>query len=132
MLQAFQDYSSSSSGSGASIAIFGIVGLAFLVIYIASMWKIFTKMGQPGWAGIIPILNYVVIARLSGKAWWYGLLPIVPCIGWVFAIILIYNLAELFGHGVGFTIGLILLPIIFLPILAFGEYQYNGPAEKII
>ena len=132
MLQAFQDYSSSSSGGGASIAIIGVVGLAFLVIYIASMWRIFTKMGQPGWAGIIPILNYVIIARLSGKAWWYGLLPIVPCIGWIFVIILLFNLAEMFGQGAGFTVGLVLLPIIFLPILAFGQYQYNGPAEKII
>ena len=120
-----------SSGSSLTL-LYGGVGLIFLVVYVVSMWKIFTKMGQPGWAGVIPILNYVIVARLSGKAWWYGLLPIVPCIGWVFAIILIYNLAELFGHGVGFTIGLILLPIIFLPILAFGEYQYNGPAEKII
>ncbi len=131
MIQAFQD-SSSSSGGGAAIAVAVVVGLAFLVIYVVSLWKIFTKMGQPGWAGIIPILNYVIIARLSGKAWWYGLLPIVPCIGWIFVIILLFNLAELFGQGAGFTVGLVLLPIIFLPILAFGQYQYRGPAERII
>ena len=130
MLQALQE--SSSSGGGAGIAIAVVIWLAFLAIYVVSLWKIFTKMGQPGWSGIVPILNYVVIARLSGKAWWYGLLPLVPCIGIIFVIILLFDLAQLFGHGGGFTVGLVLLPIIFLPILAFGDSVYQGPQEKII
>ncbi len=131
MLHAFQE-TSSSGGSGAVFAVGVVVWIAFLAIYIVSLWKIFSKMGQPGWSGIIPILNYVVIARLSGKAWWYGLLPIVPCIGVIFVIILLFDLSKLFGHGGGFTVGLVLLPIIFLPILAFGDSVYQGPQEKII
>ncbi|HPJ45228.1 MAG TPA: DUF5684 domain-containing protein [Tenuifilaceae bacterium] len=35
-----------------------------------------------------------------------------------------------FGKGVGFTIGLIFLGFIFLPILAFGDAKYNGPVGK--
>ncbi|HYO18387.1 MAG TPA: DUF5684 domain-containing protein, partial [Dermatophilaceae bacterium] len=80
----------------------------------------------------VPILNYVIIARLSGKAWWYGLLPLIPCIGFIFAIILLFDLSQPFGHGAGFTVGLVLVPIIFLPILAFGDSVYQGPQEKII
>lgn len=127
-----QTVETSSSGGGAGIAIAVVLWIAFIAIYVVSLWKIFTKMGQPGWSGIIPILNYVIIARLSGKQWWYGLLPLVPCIGIIFVIILLFDLAKLFGQGGGFTVGLVLLPIIFLPILAFGQYQYQGPQEKII
>jgi hypothetical protein len=35
------------------------------------------------------------------------------------------DLAKVFGHGRGFTAGLIFLPLIFYPILAFGDSQYQ-------
>jgi len=35
------------------------------------------------------------------------------------------DLARAFGHGRGFTAGLIFLPFIFYPILAFGDSQYQ-------
>jgi hypothetical protein len=37
-------------------------------------------------------------------------------------------LSKSFGQSEGFTIGLILLPFIFYPMLGFGNYQYVGPA----
>lgn len=134
MLQALQqsDASGSSAGAAVAVAIVLIGSLFFIAIYVVSLWKIFAKMGQAGWSGIVPILNYVIIARLSGKEWWYGLLPLVPCIGFVFAIVLWSDLSTLFGHGGGFTVGLVLLPIVFLPILAFGDSVYQGPPEKIV
>ena len=120
----------SSSGGAAG----GLVGLVlyigFIVLILASMWKIFAKMTQPGWYGIIPIFNYCVIAKQSGKDWWWGLLPLVPCIGIIFLIILWNELSKLFGKGVGYTIGIIFLPFIFLPMLAFGSAEYQGPQGK--
>ena len=120
----------SSSGGAAG----GLVGLVlyigFIVLILASMWKIFAKMTQPGWYGLIPIFNYCVIAKQSGKDWWWGLLPLLPCIGIIFLIILLNELSKLFGKGVGYTIGLIFLPFIFLPVLAFGSAEYQGPQGK--
>jgi hypothetical protein len=46
----------------------------------------------------------------------------------VIAIILNIDIAKNFGKGVGFGIGLILLPFIFYPILGFGSAQYQGGA----
>ena len=120
----------SSSGGGAGGIVFMILYLAFIVFLLVSVWKVFVKMTQPGWYGIIPIFNYCVIAKKSGKDWWWGLLPLVPCIGIIFVIILLNEVAKLFGKGVGYTIGLVFLPFIFWPILAFGSAEYQGPDGK--
>ena len=47
--------------------------------------------------------------------------------GLIVAIVVFYDLAKSFGHGVGFTIGLVLLSWIFLLILWLGSSRYLGP-----
>lgn len=42
-----------------------------------------------------------------------------------FSVRLLRELARVFGHGVGFTLGLLFLPFIFYPVLAFGGSQYQ-------
>ena len=53
---------------------------------------------------------------------------LIPLVNFIILIILFIDLAKSFGKGVGFGIGLILLPIIFFPILGFGSATYQGPA----
>ncbi len=131
MLSLLAQESSSGGALGGGIAlVLFIVGIGLTVLILASMWKIFAKMTQPGWYGIIPIFNYCVIAKKSGKDWWWGLLTVVPCIQIIFQIILLNQLSKLFGKGVGYTLGLIFLPFIFLPVLAFGSAEYQGPDGK--
>jgi hypothetical protein len=43
----------------------------------------------------------------------------------IFGIQLIHGLSTAFGQTAGFTVGLILLGIIFYPMLAFGNYTYQ-------
>jgi len=119
------NYSYSSQGK-ASGPFFWICEVAFIVLMLAAMWKIFAKAGQPGWAAIIPIYNWIVWCKIVGRpAWWVLLLLI--CFP-IFFIILSIDLAKSFGKGVGFAVGLILLSIIFFPILGFGNATYQGPA----
>jgi hypothetical protein len=101
-----------------------------LVLCIVAMWKIFVKAGKPGWACIIPIYNIIVLLEIVGKPWWWIILLIIPGVNIVFAIWMLNLLSKSFGKEVGFTIGLIFLSFIFLPILGFGESKYQGPAGK--
>lgn len=103
-----------------------IVMLAVIVLVIASMWKIFTKAGQPGWASIIPIYNAYIFLKVAGKPGWWLILLLIPFVNLIIAIIATISLAANFGKGAGFAIGMILLPIIFYPILAFGNARYMG------
>ena len=120
------------TASGGSFAILAVVYLAFFVIYLVAMWKLFVKMGQPGWQGIIPFLNAYVIFKLAGKEGWWVILLIIPCINIVAAFFLAQSTAKLFGKELGWTICLFLFPGISHLVLAFGSSQYVGPQEQIV
>ena len=112
------------AGVGAGIL---IVYLAILILVIVSMWKIFTKAGKPGWAAIVPIYNIIILMEIIGKPAWWVVLMLIPCVNIVMMIIVYLELAKVFGKSAGFGVGLILLSIVFLPILAFGDAEYVGP-----
>lgn len=106
--------------------VFWICYFAVIILLIAAIWKVFTKAGQPGWASIIPIYNWIVLCKIVGRPAWWVLLLLV-CFP-IFYIIICIDLAKSFGKGGGFAVGLILLSPIFWPILAFGSAQYQGPS----
>jgi hypothetical protein len=110
------------------MAIISLLYLAIVVLMIASLWIVFQKAGKPGWACIIPIYNAIVLLQIIGKPWWWLLLCLIPIVNIIFAIWMINLVSVVFGKGVGFTFGLILLPFIFYPILAFGDATYTKPA----
>ena len=108
-------------------ATFIIIWLAVCVLLIAAQWKIYEKAGEPGWAAIIPIYNIIVLLKIVGKPWWWVFMFLIPFVGIVFAIWMINMLSKSFGKDEGFTIGLLLLGIVFYPILGFGSARYKGP-----
>jgi len=59
------------------------------------------------------------------------LLQMVPYLSVVVAIKNCFDLAKVFGKDVAYGIGLLFLPIIFLPILAFGDAKYQGTTKLI-
>ncbi len=116
---------STSSGLTGAIAAMGlffwILSMALGILKIVSLWKIFKKAGKPGWASIVPIYNIYIMCEIAEKEWWYILLLCVPFVN-IYAIIVLYNgMAKKFGKGGGFVVGMILLPVVFFPMLAFGK-----------
>lgn len=104
--------------------------LFYLVVagfFVYCMWRIYVKAGKPGWASIIPIYNYLVQLEIIGRPWWWLLLMFVPLVNIVIGIMILLDLAKVFGKGSGFGIGLLFLPFIFIPILAFDDSRYLGP-----
>lgn len=106
-----------------------ILWLAIAVLMIASMWKVFTKAGEPGWAAIVPIYNIIVLLKIAGRPIWWIILLLIPVVNIVVLILVSIDIAKRFGKGTGFGIGLALLGIIFYPILAFGDARYSGTPQ---
>ncbi len=134
------------------LLLFGFIILSVTVIVIAGAWKIFQKAGQEGWKCLIPFYNAVVLLKIIGKPTWWILPLCVPfiisagisiaaptnsgaqligmalnIIGYVYLVWAYNMLSKSFGKTEGFTVGLIFLGFIFIPILGFGDARYLGP-----
>ena len=132
-----------------------VICLVWYVLQVIARWKIFTKAGEKGWKAIIPVYNEYVMYKISWKTMWFwigiglivlysvfsslytnnangflGFLSIVFFLAYiVVSIIQLHKLSKSFGHGVGFTVGLVLLNPIFMLILAFDSSKYIGAQE---
>lgn len=97
------------------------------LLQIISMWIVYEKGGQPGWASLVPYYNMWVLAGIGDKPGWLGIVccfsGMIPFVGPVVALVIwaviLIGVAKAFDRGVGFGIGLTFLPYIFFPILAF-------------
>lgn len=106
-----------------------IVSLLYLVMIVAAivgMWKVFEKAGQPGWAAIVPIYNLIVLLQIVNKPTWWIVLLLLPLINIVILIIVTIALAEKFGKGGGYAVGMVFLPFVFYPMLGFGDDRFQA------
>jgi hypothetical protein len=106
---------------------FAVVILVACLVQAISMWIVFEKAGEPGWAVLVPGYNMWVLAEVGDKPGWLGLLMFfsgfIPYVGLLVGLVLSFvisiGVARAFGRGAAFGVGLTLVPIVFYPILAF-------------
>ncbi len=106
--------------------------LPFIILIVASMWTLFKKANKPGWAAIVPIYNNLILLEIIRKPWWWLLLMLIPGVNIVFSIWATNLFVKSFGKDEGFTVGVLLLPVVFYPILAFSkstQYIHNVTNE---
>jgi|SRR6267378_5934124 len=106
---------------------FALGMMAVMVLTVAAMWRIFSKAGEAGWKALIPIYGAVVFNRIVGRPGWWVLLMMIPVVNIVIAMIECADLARVFGKGIGYALGLIVLTPLYLMALAFGPATYVGP-----
>lgn len=113
----------------------GQSGIVVLVVYIVSaiaLWKVFTKAGEAGGWAFVPIINAYKICKIADRNGLKFLLYFIPIVNIIYFVLVNIRLAKAYGKSTAFGIGLVLFPVIFVYILAFGNAQYIGPrGEKL-
>lgn len=130
--------------------------LPIYLILIVSEWKILEKAGEKGWKSLIPFYNLFISHHIVGMAhiwfileviFWFvelilELIPAVPdmvelscglVIGLftiISEVIHINRLCNCFKKPTSFKIGMIILPELFMPIIAFGNSVYTPPEHQ--
>lgn len=105
--------------------------IIILFIYCTiTRWIIYKKAGKNGFAAIIPFYRQVTMYKVCGLSPFLMLFWLIPIFGWIVMLILAIMkrilLAQNFGRGGLFGIGILILPPIFYSVLAFNpniEYE---------
>lgn len=109
---------------------FTIISLVLCVFVLVCMWIVFRKAGKPGWAAIVPFYNLYVLFDITWGSGMRFLLLLIPIYNIILSIQTQVRLARAFGKSGGFAAGLVFLPYIFIPLLAFGKETYQGVPVK--
>lgn len=119
-------------GLGAILLITLLLGTFLIIFNLVCQWKIFVKAGEKGWKVLIPIYNSIVLFKIIGLSpylLFIYLAAFIPTIGSlaIYGLSIVQNvfLGKAFKKDAGFIVGLVLLPIVFLPMLAFGKSEYQ-------
>lgn len=107
-----------------------IISLVLCVFVLVCMWIVFRKAGKPGWAAIVPFYNLYVLFDITWGSGMRFLLLLIPIYNIILSIQTQVRLARAFGKSGGFAAGLVFLPYIFIPLLAFGKETYQGVPVK--
>ncbi|MBU5305346.1 hypothetical protein KQI50_17185 [Eubacterium callanderi] len=123
--------------------------LLWYILTLAAGWKMFEKAGEPGWKSFIPFYNEYTVYKFSWNTmiFWINFICVVlsrllgnsdvGILGLIAGVLnllsaalyvgISYKLAQSFGQGVAFTIGLVILRPVFILMLGFGSADYIGP-----
>ena len=134
-----------SNFGGITLFVFLFVLMAFIgILPIAGKWKVYGKLGMPGWYSIIPVYaDYKLCERVhradEGKTFTMAYLIVLIC-SWAFCwvdtvgvllalaqlvmtIIVLNDLSRAFGKETGYTIGLVIFGFVFWTMLGFGASE---------
>jgi tryptophan-rich sensory protein len=116
------------------MVIFWFIFATAVVFQVTCISVVFTKADKPSWACIVPIYGIILLCDIAGKPRWWTLLCVIPFVNVVAYIILSLGLARNFERSDGFGVGLILLPVFFYGVLAFGGSEYSPlePGETMV
>jgi hypothetical protein len=102
--------------------------VVLLVLFAASRLSkaiVFHRAGESPWAAMIPVYHEWTLAETGDKSGVWGLAAFIlggiPFVYLAFMFYFSIGIAEAYGRGILFGIGLCLLPFIFYPILVFSE-----------
>ena len=146
------DYSGFDSlfgGFSILLIVLTIIVLAWVVVTIIALWKVYKKAGKNGWECIIPFYSYYVLTEIAEINWWWFLLAVLDSIislvnlddlSSIATLVslfakfnIYYNIAKKFNKNNGTAICAGILSGIFILIFGFSKdevYDANIPVSK--
>jgi len=135
----------------AILIILFLMAVCLLILTVIGYWGVFCKAGEKGWKVLIPFYNEYLLFKIAWKPsiclfkwlclFLYEVVSVtlnagvlldtlqfaLPSIAFGLTVTLYYSLSRAFGHGFGYTVGIMFLPFIFVLLLGVGRSRYTRP-----
>jgi len=92
--------------------------------------NVFRKAYKNENSSFIPILNLFSMLEIGDVSTFWGILFFVPFLNLIPLMLMGVGIGKNFNCSTGFTIGLVVLPFIFYPMLAFSDKSYKVNDEE--
>ena len=92
--------------------------------------RIIKKASKNEKTAMYPIINLFTMLEVVDISTFFGILLFVPGINVIILLWMSYKLGFVFNTGIGYRIGLMILPIVFYPALAFSNKSYKLTDEE--
>jgi hypothetical protein len=119
------DSSGTLIGAGIGLALLlgiFVIALAIYVFFCFCYKRICEKCGvQPGVLVWIPIVQLVPLLKAARMEIWMILLFLIPLVNFIIWIMMWVKICATRGKSGLLVIGIVLLPIVFIPYLAFAD-----------
>lgn len=141
-----------SDATGFTLLVFlSVLAILIWLLPVAGKWKVFGKLGMPGWYSIIPVyadyklcervhhgddtrtflMAYLIVLICSWAFCWVDTVGVLLAIAQlVMNIIVLSDMSRAFGKETGYTIGLIIFGFVFWTMLGFGASEPIGPDDN--
>lgn len=104
-----------------------VVSIALCVVMCLALWKMFIKLGEPGWVGVVPIYNMYKLAEHAFGNGWTFLINFVPVVGMPYFM---YKVFKGFGAEDFPAIVLAILAPIGLIVYGFNKAEWLMPVNQ--
>lgn len=102
------------------------VGLIMVLLWVLSMWQVFSKAGYEGWKCLIPIYNTYILTKIGSQPTWVFIMLFIPFLHIISMILIALSVAKSFGKGPLFAIvGLVIFSFFGYMYLGWGQAEYK-------
>jgi hypothetical protein len=122
---------SNAAGFGFFVVFFGTMLVVYAAIYVFYSWctaRIFRRAGITEWWAWVPFVNSYGLWKMTAREELWLILLFVPYANIVANVVVMGDIARSFNKSQAYGWGLALLGIVFIPMLAFDDSVYQGPA----
>lgn len=134
-----------SDATGFTLLVFlSVLAILIWLLPVAGKWKVYGKLGMPGWYSIIPVyadyklcervhrgdetrtflMAYLIVLICSWAFCWVDTVGVLLSLAQlVMTIIVLNDMSRAFGKETGYTIGLVIFGFVFWTMLGFGASE---------
>ena len=114
-------------GNISGICMSGIHNI-YIMVSIGYLWLfgnelVFMKLNQKWWVSLIPIYNMMILSKAVFNNKWLGLITLIPFVGMIYYLVLIYQLAKAFKKN---GVLMILFPVIMFIVIGYGGSSFKN------